>query len=284
MIPVISGADTLSVEELAAAKEKVERDLAAAGIKPLTLSTTAISDTCLAVYAVSSAPYSEYDLADQKLDVSGSFEYMQPLATTDLGKLVDDILCPDGASWMRHTAASKYLQWRGKYLYLQKDSMASPQQSDLSLTLRPSLSRDVAARQQSAGPYWSDGACFGEDDRGGWSWALRRSLANNGRATRDRGGPVLSLTPEQCSDLGVYQPSPPVAGKTSRSSSRRQLARRNVGTKLTRRQAGICPTRQDPLGLLGVCGSIKCDGQVALELIGTFGILGTFGLWVWKGF
>jgi len=278
VIPVISGADALSVEEVATMKDSVEHELATAGIKPLTLSTMGISDTCLPVYAISSAPSSEYDLTDQSLLVSS--EYMQPLATTDLGKLVDDILCPDGASWLRHTAANKFLQWRRNRL--QKAPIESPQMPDLSLVTRPFLHQNTMVDQDRRQLYWSNRVGIGEDAVNDWSTSLRRSLSNDGWVGMVRSSPLQEKTLELRPAPGTCHPLWAVSGNTSRASSRGALTRPNGMDKLARRRVRKCPTRQDPLGLLHIFGSIRCDGQVTLELLGTVGILGTVGLWIWR--
>jgi hypothetical protein len=269
VVPVISRAGTLSGEELAIIKEKVEHELTAAGIRPLTLSPTGSSDAGQTVYAISSAPDGEYDFTDQSLEVTASFEYMQPLATTDLGKLVDDVLCPDGASWMRHAAATKYLEWRHEHL----------RRPDLSLALRPSLTNDRAMQWQSSGPCWPERIGAGQDDTSCWSTTLRRCLANSQRAAHQDPPRKHGL------ELHTYQPPYNIdtTVNTTTFGNRCQLGGRSRGPHRARRPQPRRPAHQDPLGLLDMCGSVKCEGRVAVELLGTLGVLATFSLWAWKG-
>lgn len=238
VIPVVSHADTLSVTEVAAIKEAIAQKLADNNVRPFTFSVSGAPDETLPVYAVSSLPGAEFDLTDASLLVNS--EYLQPLVTTDLARLVDDIFCPNGASWLRHSAAKVYLQWRRRHVQFGYG---------MDLCLAPKLT--VQGWPSAAFP-WASRPDEGLLDN--WAAALRRSLDNN--AWSWESAEMLQLA--QRSDMAVV---------------------RRHGRERRKAEAAA---HQDPLGLLRMLGGIKSRGQSIVEVVGTVGVLGTFGVWMWK--
>lgn len=164
VIPVVSHADTLSVTEVAAIKEAVTEELAENNVRPFTFSVSGSPDDTPPVYAVSTLPGAEYDVTDASLLVNS--EYLQPLVTTDLARLVDDIFCANGASWLRHSAAKVYLNWRRRHVQFGYG---------MDLCLAPKLA--VAGFPPASFP-WGD-ARSNEILLNDWATALRRSLDNS---------------------------------------------------------------------------------------------------------
>ncbi|CAI4219488.1 unnamed protein product [Parascedosporium putredinis] len=246
IIPVISHADTLSVEEVASVKEAVAQQLAENYVRPFTFSNSGVPEGTVAVYAISSSPGSEFDLTDASLLVNS--EYIQPLVTTDLARLVDDIFCPNGASWLRHSAAKAYLEWRKRH---------TQYGYGMDLCLAPRLSIHDLAPAGGILRWRRDiGSSRTEDELlDDWAAALRRSLSNN----VIRNANLLQLT--HPADMTV--------------------ARRREGKAARRARMAQPKTHQDPLGLLQILGSIKHRGQTIVEVVGTVGVLGTFGVWMW---
>jgi hypothetical protein len=62
------------------------------------------------IYAISSATGSDHDTMDASLLMSP--DYVQPLIPTELATLVEQIFSSNGVSWLRHSVARKYVQWR----------------------------------------------------------------------------------------------------------------------------------------------------------------------------
>lgn len=239
VIPVVSHADTLSVTDVAAIKEAIAQELADSHVRPFTFSVSEAPDDTPPVYAVSSLPGAEFDLTDASLLVNS--EYLQPLVTTDLARLVDDIFCPNGASWLRHSAAKVYLQWRRRHVQFGYG---------MDLCLAPKLT--VQGWPPAAFP-WAGGRP-GEGLLDDWAAALRRSLDNS--AWSWESAEMLQLARQ--SDLAVV---------------------RRHGRERRKAEAAA---HQDPLGLLRMLGGIKSRGQSIVEVVGTVGVLGTFGVWMWK--
>lgn len=121
VIPLLAQADLLRTDiEVADAKERIARQLHEANIKPFAFTVpTETRELALALstssglpqpYAVSSANGSDHDVMDASLLMSP--DYVQPLVSTDLSLLVEQVFCPDGVSRLRHAAARKFAQWR----------------------------------------------------------------------------------------------------------------------------------------------------------------------------
>jgi hypothetical protein len=137
VVPVIAKSDTLSAQEAIALKTAILARLQTTSIKPF-LFGKAIDDALLAVqslsiihpqlqttdlqqypfstptfpYVISSTPGPDTDTMDASLLMSP--DYVQPLLPSELATLINQVFEPDSISWLRHTAAKKFLTWRRK--------------------------------------------------------------------------------------------------------------------------------------------------------------------------
>ncbi|KAF2643262.1 hypothetical protein P280DRAFT_394690 [Massarina eburnea CBS 473.64] len=140
VIPIISRSDTLSRAEVIAIKTSILARLQTTSIRPF-LFGIAIDDALLAVqglpeeelspassdrenavepklpftvptypYAVSSTLGSDTETMDASLLMSP--DYVQPLLPSELATLVSRVFDPDSISWLRHSAAKKFLAWK----------------------------------------------------------------------------------------------------------------------------------------------------------------------------
>ena len=121
VIPLLAQTDLLrSDKDVASTKERVAQQLHEANIKPFVFTVpTEERELALALptssglpqpYAISSANGSDHDVMDASLLMSP--DYVQPLVSTDLALLVEQVFCPDGVSRLKHAAARKFAQWR----------------------------------------------------------------------------------------------------------------------------------------------------------------------------
>ncbi|KAI0598611.1 Septin-domain-containing protein [Biscogniauxia sp. FL1348] len=274
VIPVLSRADSLSPEQLAACKREVAGQLREANIRPFsfTPSSPGSATSMPAVpYTASSANVSDYDIMDASLLMSP--DYVQPLITTELGFLVENVFSPNGASWLRHAAAKKYLIWR--------DTMVSrPRHLYRPLTFPGPEPSSMLAHQSSnqIGPSTSLALArvtdLGQENDAprlhvvDWAADLQRSLASE-RSRYEalaRGERAVWLT-ERLSEclrdgtlVAVNEPRETTGGRRRRGD-RHGLSRR---TK----------QHQDPLGLLQVTADLKARGWLALELLGSLSVMG----------
>ncbi|KAH9868571.1 hypothetical protein J1614_007643, partial [Plenodomus biglobosus] len=139
VIPVIAKSDTLSVQELVALKTSILARLQITSIRPFFFGKP-LDDALLAVqslpimansqnssepqtepsqypfstptypFAISSTLGSDDDIMDASLLMSP--DYIQPLLPSELSTLVAQVFDPESISWLRHSAAKRFLTWR----------------------------------------------------------------------------------------------------------------------------------------------------------------------------
>ncbi|KXX73587.1 Septin-1, partial [Madurella mycetomatis] len=114
VILLLSQADLMSAEQVAASKEQIYGQLNEASIRLFSFSMpsnfSSLESDKQGVYAISSATGSDHDTMDASLLMSP--DYVQPLIPTELVSLVEQVFSSNGVSWLRHSAARKYVQWR----------------------------------------------------------------------------------------------------------------------------------------------------------------------------
>lgn len=141
LIPIVAKSDTLSADELVAIKTSILARLQTSSIKPFFFGN-AVDDALLAVqelsleqsppapadnksalepkevpfpkpthpYVVSSTLGSDTETMDASLLMSP--DYVQPLLPSELAALVTQVFDPESISWLRHSAAKKFIAWR----------------------------------------------------------------------------------------------------------------------------------------------------------------------------
>lgn len=289
VIPLVAKTDNMTPEDVAKSKLQIRSELMEAGVRPFsfTVSSTGISGDNEPRYpfAVSSTPGSDHDIMDASLLMSP--DYVQPLIQSELANVVDQVFCENGASWLRHAAAKKFIQWknadtssRPKALYEPMGLSASP---PMPLVATGSFSSPVGATAQYSLARIADHTQreerIAQIRLANWASELQRSLANE-RARYDalaRGERAIWLTEKlhECVQDGELVPWADRDRSVSRSGDkpRRKLGRgRHYSTSTTQ--------HQDPLGLLRVAARLKASGWIALEVLGGVGILGGAAVWL----
>ncbi|CBX94884.1 hypothetical protein LEMA_P118870.1 [Plenodomus lingam JN3] len=138
VIPVIAKADTVSVQDLVALKTSILARLQITSVRPFFFGKP-LEDALLAVqslpilansqnsaaqpepsqypfstptypFAISSTLGSDNDIMDASLLMSP--DYVQPLLPSELSTLVTQVFDPESISWLRHSAAKRFLAWR----------------------------------------------------------------------------------------------------------------------------------------------------------------------------
>ncbi|GAP89993.1 putative heat shock protein [Rosellinia necatrix] len=273
VIPVLARTELLSEKQIAASKQDIVGQLESAGIQPFTFtSRVALGSRGQSMpsipYTVSSAMVSDYDVMDASLLMSP--DYAQPLTPTDLVFLVEKIFSLEGAAWLRHSAASKYLQWRELAPHRPHDLYRplAPSVPDHQLALAP-LSLALARR---AGPQRGSGMT--QVQVVDWATELQRSLASDRLRYEAlcRGERAVWLTEKlhECVRDGT------LVTANSRQGARDGDVRR---TRNGRYKVPGTQQHQDPLGLLQVAADLKAKGWVAVEIFGSLGIVG-LALWM----
>lgn len=276
VIPLISQADKLPLEQMAMLKEQIAGQLRDAHIPVFNFAPLpnhkSDGTPITAPYAVSNAMGSDHDIMDASLLMSP--DYVQPLMSTELTYLVENIFSPDGTSWLRHAAAKKYLQWRNvspsrpRHLY----RPLSPPGPELTTTSGALIERPSLAlmRTYDHGPVDSS-LHFQIAD---WAADLQRSLASE-RARLDalaHGERAVWLTEkfDGCVHDGTLVA---VHELNNRGCSRKSRGLKQGLSRKTQHH-------QDPLGLLQVVADLKTRGWIALELFGSISVLGGLAFWI----
>ena len=298
VIPLIAKADNLSKEEVNNIKASIAGELNASGIKPFTFDASTPQS-----YTVCSAPSNDEENMDASLLMSP--DYVQPLLPSELSALVEQVFERDNISWLRHSAAKKFIQWRRR---ADDPAMAltSPQSPLTSLYNRmgstmSSSSISSPSTSQVLVSYAGGASTFAQarfadhaqrEERlaqirlAKWAGDLQRSLQNE-RARYEalaRGERAVWLT-ERLSECVVdgtlvavnqdraFVESPSKGVVTLRTTS--------VGGALH-----YMANPDDPLGLLRWNEAMKRRGWIAFQVVGSFGVIGALAVWVarnWMG-
>ncbi|KAI1747133.1 Septin-domain-containing protein [Xylaria castorea] len=271
VIPILSRAELLSEQQTAAYKQRIATQLEGAGIRPFTFTPMAAQEKRepsipSIPYTASSVTGSDYDTMDASLLMSS--DYLQPLMPTDLSFLVGKIFSVDGASWLRHSAAKKYLQWRESTPHRPRDlyrPLAPPVPDCSSALTRLSQALTIYHRpQQGDAP-----AQFQMTD---WAAELQRSSINERLRYEalSRGERAVWLTEKlhECVQDGTLVAAS--QGKGTDSGGRRRGGR--YGASKTQQH-------QDPLGLLQVAADLKATGWKAVEVLSSLGLVG-LAFWI----
>ncbi|KLU83495.1 hypothetical protein MAPG_02555 [Magnaporthiopsis poae ATCC 64411] len=343
VIPLLARSDTVPLGQLVHSKDKILIQLQAAGVRPFDFSASPRGGGAQLPYAISSATGSDNDVMDASLLMSP--DYIQPLLPSELDVLVRQVFSSDGASWLRHSAARKYLQWRSGEHASKPQALYRPLHqwpptpAAVPATPRPSPSQSVPGSPPAGGMPtldYGDGqqrALLGLVGSGSetamallpvakrdeqlaqvrlasWAADLQRSLASE-RAryeTLARGERAVWLTERlgECIQDGTLVPvrsartgnagggnnngsksSSSNSGKSARCSSQHvssSLAPSStsgawLGPSKTMRRRYSPPTAADPLGLIELAAELRAKGWVALEVLGSIGVLGGLALW-----
>lgn len=280
VIPILARADSISPKQLVSYKEQIASQLKEAGLKPFSFASADQQSAARMPdipYAVSSATGSDDDIMDASLLMSP--DYVQPLMTSDLRYLVDNVFSPNGLSWLRHTATKKYLEWRNttpsrpRHLY----RPLNPPGPVTSLALAPRPENKTTECTALAL------TCLNNQQRDhgppqlrvvDWAIDLQRSLSSE--RTRyealARGERAVWLTEKlnECVQDGTLVALRKVKGKSSVGTGK--TSKHRLSTKTSH--------HQDPLGLLQVTADLKAKGWVALEVMGSLGVIGGLAFWV----
>jgi hypothetical protein len=287
VIPLIARSESFSEEQISSIKEHILSELQAANIRPFLfgLNPDAAQHTYYpsAPFAISTTPSKDNDTMDASLLMSP--DYVQPLIESELQALVSQMFDRDTISWLRHSAAKKFIQWRASSTPVSKpQSLYQPLSSSCSSQV---LTAPVGATTSYALARITDHTQreerIAQVRLANWAADLQRSLQNE-RARFDalaRSERAVWLTERlgECVQDGTIVPI---------SHTRKELQQFETGSGALVKQ-GTYSRRQererdmrgaidvhDPLGLLKLNEEMKRRGWVVLKL----GILGGIAFWI----
>ncbi|KAK1968072.1 heat shock protein [Colletotrichum sublineola] len=252
---------------------------AEAGLKLFTFAPATPDAYESEIYAISSELGSDHDVMDASLLMSS--EYVQPLVPTDLPRLLESIFSVDGATWLRHAAATKLLGWRLRRPKTSNGSAGLSLQTDGFTDRRLLRTRtgSLAPLAMNCVPnYVGYEEKFCRVQLTDWAADLQRSLANE-RAIREKRAReqadvwVRESRRDRRSAMGITDGTAMALMRTrGRRDLGRSLSSRRHSTGSDQNWALV--RHQDPLGLLQLKADFRWQSWNTLEMVGGLGLIG----------
>lgn len=233
-----------------------------------------------APYAISTHPSKDEETMDASLLMSS--DYIQPLLPSELPYLVNQLFSQDTISWLRHSAAKKFIQWKASEHISRPQSLYRPLSQSL-ISSSHSMIAPIGATSSYALARITDHTQreerIAQVRLANWAADLQRSLQNerNRFDSLARSERAVWLTERlgECVQDGTIIP---ISQARQNSFSNESGALVKQGTYSRKRsnngsyRDGINPN--DPLGLLQLNEEMKRRAWFALQLVGGFGFFG----------
>lgn len=286
----------MSAEDLSSIKENIVSELYSNNIKPFIFAPSPddiYSERPMPPFTISTYPSKDDETMDASLLMSP--DYIQPLIPSELAYVVSQVFSSDTVSWLRHSAAKKFIQWRATSTPTSKPlSLYRPLASSFppSASQSQDLTAPVGATTSYALARITDHTQREEKIAqvrlANWAADLQRSLQNE-RARFDalaRSDRAVWLTERlgECVQDGTIVPISQARQDQIQiqDSWRGTLIKQGSGTYWRRREVemgaqavDVC----DPLGLLRMNEELRRKGWIALQVVSSFGIIGGLALW-----
>jgi hypothetical protein len=230
---------------------------------------------------------------DENMDASllMSPDYVQPLIPTELALLVEKIFERETASWLRHSAAKKCLQWRRGSLTSSALTKAVPKPLSVNSSYSLAAGSQVVTPPIGATNNYTLARITDHTQReerlaqvrlSKWASDLQRSLQNE-RARFEalaRGERAVWLTERlnECVQDGTIVPISATARRNDSPISRELV--KQGGAYARRTAIGVSLDRYDPLGLVQLNADMKRMSWATLQIVGSFGIIGGLAFWL----
>lgn len=274
-------------------KEHILSELDTANIRPFLfgLSSQAArhSSQPSVPYAISTTPSKDHENMDASLLMSP--DYVQPLMHSELHLLVSQMFDQDTISWLRHSAAKKFLAWRASNTPLSKPQCLYRPLSTPSASATQNLTAPVGVTTSYALARITDHTQreerMAQVRLANWAADLQRSLQNE-RARFEalaRSERAIWLTERlgECVYDGTIVPISQVQKDVPQYDTE-SGALVKKGTYYRRRdvdtRGGV--DRHDPLGLLMLNAEMRRRGWIVLKVVSSFGLIGGLAFWVTK--
>ncbi|CAG8978518.1 hypothetical protein HYALB_00010061 [Hymenoscyphus albidus] len=285
--PLIAHADNSGSAGISSLKSQINSSLDEANIRSFQFATSPeeLSSRAKAPWAISTTPSEDHENMDASLLMSP--DYISPLVESELPDLVSQLFDPSSISWLRHSAAKKFVEWREStaprtrpqllYQPLRLPSTSSSQilTSPVGATTSYALARitDHTQREEK----------IAQVRLANWAADLQRSIRNE-RARYDqlaRSERAIWLTERlgECVQDGTIIPLSEARKNNDNFSS--VLVRSDYSRK-EREMGGI--DRHDPLGILQLNADVKRKASAAVKLLSGVGVLGGLAFWVVRTF
>lgn len=235
-------------------------------------------------------------------------DYVQPLVSSELSLLVQNLFDRDHLAWMRHSASKKLVQRQ----YEQQRPMQSPKTHQCSPSLSSSVSILTSPNHSLSSPGFASPALSGSLDYTlaritdhtqreerlaqvhlvKWAADLQRSLQNererNAAIARGERAAWLTERLSECvvdSSLvpvtTIQQPSTTFGGPLCLSPEKARGNRIRLQTRQNIKYRHITGlSSHDPLGVVWWTDDLKQRGWRMFQVVGSFGVVGGLALWL----
>ncbi|KAI9849664.1 MAG: hypothetical protein M1837_002789 [Sclerophora amabilis] len=305
VIPIIAKAESQSSEAIASSKIAFLNEMRQANVRPFlferSLEDALKTDRPCPPFAISCATANDSEMMDASLLMSP--DYVQPLIPTELQALVERVFERDSISWLRHSAANKFLHWRNTSPW-SLTSMRSPGRSESTGTSSSAgidTSTVISAPQHSSRrsrstPYYDPTLTYAlarvtdhtqREERlaqvrlAKWADDLQRSLHNEryryeALARGEHAQWLKEKVGERLIDGTLTLSAIEESMALVRHSSRPDLSPGSSGkdTSLSYPGHGTGFNTRDPLGLLDLNDKLWQRGWTTVKIVGSFGVIG----------
>ena len=284
--------DLLSTEEQEQIKQAIDlSSISLPRLPPSLISEIEFKTTATAPYTITSTNGPDLDTMDASLLMSP--EYIQPLLPSELSLLVEHIFDPETVAYLRHTSARKLMAWyssRPKLTSISSPSLPSVHNSTLGSPFPTSLS--------NSGVLIPPGSEMSLNTSN--SWALARVADHTQREERlaqvrlSKWASELQLSlqreRERYEKIARVERATWLVEKMGEEVRDGRILPRDNAQALVHNGEkstvgyGELPSYKihDPLGLLRWQNSVRTRGWIALQIMGSFGVLGGIAFWVVK--
>lgn len=302
MVPLISKSDLLSPDQLSEIKRSFSSDSGTIPRLPVVFGTQYAEATNTAPFSSSCVNGPDYDNMEASLLMAS--EYVQPLVPSELSTLVEQLFEPDVVSWLRHLAAKKLISWYNSGARMtdsQRTSspasmrMRSPAPSTLNSPLQASLSASAVLVPVTSHSELSLNTANSfalakvadhtqKEERlaqirlSRWASDLQLSLQRERERYEDiaRSERALWLVESMGKEIRDGQLMPATRAGSVEAQAPSRTGRKLFGDDMVSHQV------HDPLGLLRWQEAVRVQTWLALQVVGSFGVMGGLALFVTK--
>ncbi|KAL4801560.1 hypothetical protein BDV18DRAFT_148860 [Aspergillus unguis] len=282
VIPLISKSDLLTPDQILNLRCAFEEQSRAASLKPFYLTGHVSAEIDEPLFAISSAKSNDDSIMDASTLMSP--DYVQPLVSSDLASLVQNLFDRDTMAWIRHSAAKKLAQRRKDMLPCRRH----PPQDTTSTLSSSSYGMGTSYAMARVSDYSRHEERKARIELAKWATDLQQSLRNEREryAALSRNERAVWLTERlgECVVDGSLVPVTQSPGPYGVLPTDKQNGGVLVGTKngqsVAYHIANISPL--DPLGVVRWSDGLKERGWAIVRVVGSFGVVGGLALWLAK--
>ncbi|KAL9041702.1 MAG: hypothetical protein Q9214_004016 [Letrouitia sp. 1 TL-2023] len=288
VVPVVSKSDCMSSDDIQALKTSIAEELTASNVECFGLNPI---QSTVSPFSICSTPSNDDDNMDASLLMSS--DYIQPLQPSELSAVIEHLFEGANVARLRHLSARKLVRSRTAQQFIAQ-ATCSP-----TLSLNSTLASSVPTTSVTAFSQTSTGMPMSPamqekfadyTQREGklarlrlakWAGDLQNSLRDErNKFEQLQHSERATWLSEKLAEHGRAGLCSPTLRSESSSPRRGSLLRSELGcTSTVVGLSGI----SDPLGLLRWNEALKRRGWMALQVVGSFGVLGAIAVWVTKG-